>query len=291
MTDTVLDAPVIKARNLSKRFGKFRALKGVSFDIPLGRIVGVIGANGAGKTTLLNAVLGLSSYEGELSVLGFNPSKQRSALMKNACFISDVATLPKWMKVSEVLDYVGSVHPKFNRDKAMQFLARTKVPQDKKIRALSKGMIVQLHLAIVMSIDAKLLVLDEPTLGLDIIFRKQFYQSLLEEYFDEERTVIITTHQVGEIEHILTDVMFIKDGEVMLEANMEELTQQFIEVMVEPGKEDEARALGPIMTGTTFGKSTYVYKNVDREKLSKLGETRRLGLADIFVATMTGEGQ
>lgn len=291
MTDTLPDAPVIKARNLSKRFGKFQALKDVSFDIPLGRIVGVIGANGAGKTTLLNAVLGLSSYEGELSVLGYNPSKQRSALMKDACFIADVATLPKWMSVAEVLDYVDAVHPRFSRAKAMQFLARTKVPLDKKIRALSKGMIVQLHLAIVMSIDAKLLVLDEPTLGLDILFRKQFYQSLLEEFFDEERTVIITTHQVGEIEHILTDVMFIKDGKLVLEANMEALTQQFIEVMVEPGKEEEARALGPIMTGTTFGKSTFIYKNVDRENLDRLGETRRLGLADIFVATMTGDEQ
>ncbi len=291
MTDTALDAPVVKARNLSKRFGKFRALKGVSFDIPLGRIVGVIGANGAGKTTLLNAVLGLSSYEGELSVLGLDPSRQRSALMKDTCFISDIATLPKWMKVVEVLDYVGAVHPKFNREKAMTFLSRTKIPQDRKIRALSKGMIVQLHLAIVMSIDAKLLVLDEPTLGLDIIFRKQFYQSLLEEYFDENRTVIITTHQVEEIEHILTDVIFIKDGDVLLNADMEELKEQFIEVLVTPGKEKEAMALEPISKGSTFGKSTFVYKNTDRKALAKLGETRRLGLADIFVASMTGEGQ
>ncbi len=291
MTDTTDSLPVIRARNLSKSFGKFRALKDVSFEVPLGRIVGVIGANGAGKTTLLNSILGLGSYEGDLSVLGLNPSRQRGRLMRDVCFIADIATLPKWMKVEEVLDYVQSVHPRFNRSKALDFLARTNIPRGRLIRALSKGMTVQLHLAIVMSTDAKLLVLDEPTLGLDILFRKQFYQSLLEEYFDETRTVIITTHQVGEIEHILTDVMFIKDGRILLEANMDELTGQYTEVMVAPGKEQEAMALGPISTGTTFGKTTCVYKDIDREKLAGLGEIRRLGLADIFVATITGEEQ
>lgn len=282
---------VIEARGLCKTYGKFHALKPVSFDVPLGRIVGVIGANGAGKTTMLNAVLGLSSFEGDLKVLGLDPSKERGKLMNEVCFISDVATLPKWMKVHEVLDYVEGVHPKFDRAKAMTFLSRTKIPQDKKIRALSKGMTVQLHLAIVMSIDAKLLVLDEPTLGLDIIFRKQFYSSLLEEYFDEERTVVITTHQVEEIEHILTDVIFIKDGDIVLNEDMEVLTQQFIEVMVSKEKEEEAIALGPISKGSSFGRSTCVYKNKDRETLAALGETRRLGLADIFVVTMTGDGQ
>jgi len=282
---------VVEARGLSKKFGKFEALKQVDFKVPLGRIVGVIGANGAGKTTLLNAVLGLTSYEGELKVMGHNPSTERDILMQDVCFIADVATLPKWMKVSEVLDYVEAVHPRFDRKKALGFLSRTNVPLDRKVRALSKGMTVQVHLAVVMSIEAKLLVLDEPTLGLDIIFRKQFYQSLLEEYFDEGRTVIITTHQVEEIEHILTDVVFIKDGNIVLENDMESLTQQFIEVMVGKGKEEEALALGPITSGSSFGKSTCVYKNVDRETLAKLGETRRLGLADIFVATMTGEGQ
>lgn len=282
---------VVESRGLSKSFGDFQALKNVDFNVPLGRIVGVIGANGAGKTTLLNAVLGLSSYEGDLKVLGRDPAKERDALMKDVCFIADVATLPKWMKVSEVLDYVEAVHPRFDRAKAMDFLSRTQVPLDRKVRALSKGMTVQVHLAVVMSIEAKLLVLDEPTLGLDVIFRKQFYQSLLEEYFDEDRTVIITTHQVEEIEHILTDVVFIKDGNIVLENDMDGLTQQFIEVMVAPGKEEEALALNPITNGSTFGKSTCVYKNVDREKLASLGETRRLGLADIFVATMTGEGQ
>lgn len=286
MTDTV-----IEARGLAKTYGDFQALKPSSFSVPLGRILGVIGANGAGKTTMLNAVLGLMSYEGELSVMGCNPSSERGKLMQDVCFIADVATLPKWMKVSEVLDYVEGVHPRFNRDKAMDFLGRTKVPLDRKVRALSKGMTVQVHLAVVMAIDAKLLVLDEPTLGLDIMFRKQFYAALLEEYFDENRTVIVTTHQVEEIEHILSDVMFIKDGEIVLEAEMDELTQQFIEVMVTPGKEEEAQKLGPISKGVTFGKTTCIYKNIDREKLAELGETRRLGLADIFVASMTGEGQ
>ncbi len=285
MTETV-----IEARGLSKTYGDFHALRPSTFSVPLGRILGVIGANGAGKTTMLNAVLGLSSSEGELSVMGCDPSTERGKLMQDVCFIADVATLPKWMKVGEVLDYVEGVHPRFDRTKAMEFLGRTNVPLDRKVRALSKGMTVQLHLAVVMSIDAKLLVLDEPTLGLDIIFRKQFYAALLEEYFDENRTVIVTTHQVEEIEHILSDVMFIKDGEIVLEAEMDELTQQFIEVMVTPGKEEEAQKLGPISKGVTFGKTTCIYKNIDREKLAELGETRRLGLADIFVATMTGEG-
>lgn len=285
MTETV-----IEARGLSKTYGDFHALRPSTFSVPLGRILGVIGANGAGKTTMLNAVLGLSSFEGELSVMGCDPSTERGKLMQDVCFIADVATLPKWMKVGEVLDYVEGVHPRFDRTKAMEFLSRTNVPLDRKVRALSKGMTVQLHLAVVMSIDAKLLVLDEPTLGLDIIFRKQFYAALLEEYFDENRTVIVTTHQVEEIEHILSDVMFIKDGEIVLEAEMDELTQQFIEVMVTPGKEEEAQKLGPISKGVTFGKTTCIYKNIDREKLAELGETRRLGLADIFVATMTGEG-
>ncbi|MBV1900823.1 MAG: ABC transporter ATP-binding protein [Kordiimonadaceae bacterium] len=282
---------VVEAQGLSKSFGNFQALKAVDFKIPLGRIVGVVGANGAGKTTMLNAILGLTSYDGSLNVLGCDPSKERDALMQDVCFIADVATLPKWMKVSEVLDYVAAVHPRFDMDKALQFLGRTSVPLDRKIRALSKGMTVQVHLAVVMSIEAKLLVLDEPTLGLDIIFRKQFYQSLLEEYFDEDRTVIITTHQVEEIENLLTDVMFIKDGDIVLESEMDDLTQQFIEVMVAPGKEEEAKALKPISSGTTFGKSTCIYKNIDRETLAELGETRRLGLADIFVVTMTGDGQ
>jgi ABC-2 type transport system ATP-binding protein len=291
MTEQTIIAPVIRARGLSKSFGSFQAVKNLNFTVPLGRIVGLIGANGAGKTTLLNAILGLTSYGGELSVFGIDPSKRRNDLMKEVCFISDVATLPKWMRVADILDFVGSVHPKFDRAKAENALSQTKIRKESKIRTLSKGMVVQLHLAIVMAIDAKLLVLDEPTLGLDILFRKQFYQNLLEEYFDETRTIIITTHQVEEIENILTDVIFIKDGEIVLQGGMEEITQEFQEVLVAPGMEEKARALHPISTGTSFGKTTCVYQGVSPKKLANLGEIRHLGLADIFVATMTGEPQ
>lgn len=282
---------LIKARGVGKRFNGFTALKNVNIDIPVGRIVGLIGANGAGKTTLLNAILGLASYDGELEVLGLDPSKDRGQLMQDVCFIADVATLPKWMTAGQVIDYVASIHPRFHREKAMDYLARTSIPLDRKVKALSKGMTVQLHLAVVMAIDAKLLVLDEPTLGLDILFRKKFYQNLLEDYFDEERTILITTHQVEEVEHILSDVIFIKGGEIVLTAEMDELTSAYTELMVAPGKEAEARAMGPIRTGTSFGRTTCVYANKDRASLSSLGETRRLGLADIFVVTMTGEGQ
>ncbi|WND02814.1 ABC transporter ATP-binding protein [Temperatibacter marinus] len=282
--------PVITARNLSKSFGSFHALKGVSFDVPEGRIVGVIGANGAGKTTLLNAILGLSACEGELSVLGLDPKKDRDALMQDVCFIADVATLPKWMKVSEVLEYVEGVHPKFDRSKAEDYLKRTTVPMDRKIKALSKGMTVQVHLAVVMSIDAKVLVLDEPTLGLDIIFRKNFYSDLLEEYFDEERTILITTHNVEEIEHILSDVIFIRDGQIVLNEEMDTLSSSYIELMVDKGKEADAESMKPVSRGATFGKKTFIYKGADREALNALGETRRLGLADIFVATV-GDSQ
>lgn len=282
---------IITARNLTKKFGSFHALNGVDFDIPMGRIVGLIGANGAGKTTMLNAILGLSSYEGNLSVFGKDPSKDRAELMNDVCFISDVATLPKYMKVSEVLDYVENIHHGFNRDVALGYLAKTSVPLDKKIRALSKGMITQVHLAVVMAIDAKLLVLDEPTLGLDIIFRKNFYSALLEEFFDEDRTIVITTHQVEEVEHILSDVIFIKDGNIVLSTDMDSLGELFTELMVTPGKEKEADALAPISKGSAFGKSTNIYRGVDRETLKALGETRRLGLADVFVATVEGAAQ
>lgn len=281
---------VISANNLSKKFGAFTALQGASFSIPKGRIVGLIGANGAGKTTLLNAILGLSSCDGDLTVLGLDPKKDRDALMQDVCFIADVATLPKWMKVSDVLDYVEGVHPKFNRSTAEAYLARTTVPMNRKVKALSKGMTVQVHLAVVMSIDAKLLVLDEPTLGLDIIFRKNFYSDLLEEYFDGERTILITTHNVEEIEHILSDVLFIRDGQIVLDEEMETLSNSFVELMCDRGKEAEAIALGPIAQGASFGKKTFVYKDVERDSLKALGETRRLGLADIFVATV-GSGK
>ncbi|MCH7631387.1 MAG: ABC transporter ATP-binding protein [Proteobacteria bacterium] len=279
---------VIEARNLGKSYGKFRALDGISFEIPLGRIVGVIGANGAGKTTMLNAILGLTRYDGELKVMGKNPSTNRAKLMEDVCFISDVATLPRWMKVAQVLDYVESVHPKFDREVALDYLSRTTVPLDKKVRKLSKGMITQTHLAVIMAIDAKLLVLDEPTLGLDIIFRKGFYASLLEEYFDKHRTIVVTTHQVEEIEHILTDAMFIRDGEMVVYETMDDLAMRFCQVLVDQEDAGKARALDPIFEQKAFGKVNFVYNGVDKNKLKKLGDIKRVGLADLFVAYMTG---
>ena len=284
------DTPVIEAKGLSRHYGGFTALYPTDITIPRGRIVGVIGANGAGKTTMLNAILGLGAYDGDLTVMGCHPLRQRAALMRDVCFIADVATLPKWMRVSEVLDYVAGVHPRFNRDIALDFLRRTSVPLDKKVRALSKGMTVQVHLAVVMAIDARLLVLDEPTLGLDILFRKQFYQSLLEEYFDEERTILITTHQVEEVEHILSDVLFIKDGRVVLMDDMDVLSERFTELQVAPGKEAEALACNPIRRTSSLGRTVCVYRDADRQVLAGLGEVRRLGLADIFVATVEEAG-
>lgn len=279
---------VIEARNVGKAYGKFRALQNVSFDIPLGRIVGLIGANGAGKTTLLNAILGLTRYDGELKVMGQNPSKNRAKLMEDVCFISDVATLPRWMKVSEVFDYVESVHPKFDRAIALDYMSRTTVPLDKKVRKLSKGMITQTHLAVIMAIDAKLLVLDEPTLGLDIIFRKGFYASLLEEYYDQNRTILVTTHQVEEIEHILTDAMFIREGELVLNETMDDLSERFCQVLVDESKADKARAFNPISEQKAFGKINFIFNGGIKSKLKGLGEVRRVGLADLFVAIMTG---
>lgn len=279
---------VIEARDLGKSYGKFRALDGVNFEVPLGRIVGVIGANGAGKTTMLNAVLGLTRYDGFLRVMGQDPSTNRARLMEDVCFISDVATLPRWMRVNQVLDYVESVHPKFSRKVALEYLKRTTVPLNKKVRQLSKGMITQTHLAVVMAIDAKLLVLDEPTLGLDIIFRKGFYSSLLEEYFDKHRTIVVTTHQVEEIEHILTDAMFIHDGKLVLNESLDDLAERFAQVTVDEGTAGKARALKPIYEAGTLGKRTFVFDGADRAKLKKLGDVKRVGLADLFVAIMTG---
>ena len=279
---------VIEARGLSKSYGSFAALTNVSFSIPLGRIVGVIGANGAGKTTMLNAVLGLTRFEGELQVLGQDPRSDRAKLMENVSFISDVATLPRWMKVSQILDYVEAVHPNFSREKALDYLTRTKIPLSKKIRALSKGMVTQLHLAMVMAIDARLLVLDEPTLGLDIIFRKGFYASLLGDFFDHDRTIVVTTHQVEEIEHILTDVMFIRDGEMVLYETMDDLAEKFFEITVDDAKGEALRALNPISETSALGRIQFVFEGISREELKKYGEPKRVGLADLFVAKMTG---
>ena len=282
-------APVVSARGLRKAYKNKLALDDTAFEIPAGRIVGLIGPNGAGKTTALKAILGLIPFEGELRVLGRDPRTERDELMRDVCFIADVAVLPRWIRVKEAIDFVAGVHPRFDRAKCERFLAHTQLKPQMRVRELSKGMIVQLHLALVMAIDAKLLVLDEPTLGLDILYRKQFYQRLLEDYFDEEKTILVTTHQVEEIEHILTDVMFIRDGKVVLNNDMETLGERFTEVLVNGDRTGEARALQPIdERALPFGKTVMLFDGVPRERLAGLGETRTPGLADLFVATMKG---
>jgi ABC-2 type transport system ATP-binding protein len=279
---------VISARNLSKRYGRNVAVDSVSLEIPAGRIVGLIGPNGSGKTTTLKAALGLVPFEGELKVLGLDPRTQRDELMENVCFIADVAVLPRWLKVKDAIDFVAGVHPKFDKAKAWRYIEHTKLRPDMKVKEMSKGMIVQLHLALVMAIDAKLLVLDEPTLGLDILYRKQFYQRLLEDYFDENKTIIVTTHQVEEIEHILTDLMFIREGKVILSLSMDEVGDRFTEVMVPSEHAEAAKALKPIDERQVFGKSVLMFEDVPRERLSALGEIRNPGIADLFVAKMKG---
>jgi ABC-2 type transport system ATP-binding protein len=280
---------VLSAKGLSKRYGKRLAVDNVSFEIGAGRIVGLIGPNGSGKTTTLKAALGLIPFDGELSVLGLDPRTQRDALMQDVCFIADVAILPRWLRVCDAIDFVAGVHPKFDRSKAERYIANTRLTPDMKVKAMSKGMVVQLHLALVMAIDARLLVLDEPTLGLDIIYRKQFYQNLLEDYFDENKTIVITTHQVEEVEHILTDLMFIRDGKIVLSASMEEVGARYTEVMVGADKLNAANALQPIDQRTVFGKSVMLFDGVSREQLAVLGETRNPSVADLFVATMKGQ--
>ncbi len=279
---------IITASNLSKKYGKQAALNGASFTVEAGRIVGLIGPNGSGKTTTLKAILGLTQFDGELSVLGMDPRKQREALMNEVCFIADVAILPKWLKVKDAIAFVEGVHPRFDRSKAEKYLAHTKLTPDMKVKAMSKGMVVQLHLALVMAIDAKLLVLDEPTLGLDILYRKQFYQNLLEDYFDEHKTILITTHQIEEVEHILTDLMFIQDGKISLSASMDEVGERFTEVMVEPQFVAAANALQPMSQRTVFGKPIMLFDGVPRLQLSTFGELRTPSVADLFVATMKG---
>lgn len=280
---------VVSAHGLRKAYKNKLALDDTAFEIPAGRIVGLIGPNGAGKTTALKAILGLIPFEGTLRVLGRDPRSERDELMRDVCFIADVAVLPRWIRVKEAIEFVAGVHPRFDRAKCERFLAHTQLKPHLRVRELSKGMIVQLHLALVMAIDAKLLVLDEPTLGLDILYRKQFYQRLLEDYFDEEKTILVTTHQVEEIEHILTDVMFIRDGKVVLDNDMETLGERFIEVLVNGEKTEQARALKPIdERALPFGKTVMLFDSVPHEHLAGLGETRTPGLADLFVATMKG---
>jgi ABC-2 type transport system ATP-binding protein len=284
-----MNAQVISARGLRKAYKNKLALDGASFEVPAGRIVGLIGPNGAGKTTALKAILGLIPFEGQLSVLGRDPRTQRDDLMNDVCFIADVAVLPRWIKVEEAIEFVAGVHPRFDRGRCQRFLANTQLKPGMKVRELSKGMIVQLHLALVMAIDARLLVLDEPTLGLDILYRKQFYQRLLEDYFDEDKTILVTTHQVEEIEHILTDVLFIRDGKIALDAPMDALGERFAEVLVNTDKLDAARALNPIdERALPFGKTVMLFDGVPADRLAPLGEARTPGLADLFVATMKG---
>ena len=276
----------IEARALRKAFGKTVALDGIDMRVEEGRILGIIGPNGAGKTTALNAILGLTPYQGELHVLGRDPWRERDRLMRDVSFIADVAVLPRWIRVWQVLDYVAGVHPRFDRAKAEGFLAKTTIRQTSKVRELSKGMVAQLHLALILAIDARLLVLDEPTLGLDILYRKQFYDSLLNDYFDRSRTIVVTTHQVEEIEHVLTDLMFMDRGRIVLHCSMEEFERRYLEVMVGPEQLDAARALKPLHERQGLGRSILLFDGRDRETLSALGEVRSPSIADLFVAVI-----
>ena len=281
-------ASLISARNVSKHFGNVRAVDNVSFDIEKGRITGLIGPNGAGKTTLLKAILGLTDCQGQLSVLGLDPFRQRKELLQNICFIADVAVLPRWIRVAQLLEYVQSIHPRFSPARALELISKTRIPANAKVRELSKGMVTQLHLSIIMAIDARLLVLDEPTLGLDIIFRKEFYSNILNDYFDQERTILITTHQVEEIENLLTDVMFINDGRLVLNSSMEGLSEHYSELLANKESVQNARALNPIHEREMFGKKIMTYAGADRERLKQLGEVRTPAIADLFVAMMKG---
>ena len=280
-----MESSIIYAKGLSRRYGSTIALDGVDLDVPAGRIVGLIGPNGAGKTTALKAILGLSKFSGTLEVLGLDPSKDRDDLMEDVCFIADVAVLPRWARVWQIIELTERLHPRFSREQCMKYLSRS-IKQQSKVRALSKGMVVQLHLALAMSIDAKLLILDEPTLGLDILFRKQFYTSLLNEYFDEQRTILITTHQVEEVEHILTDLVFIKDGKLILNNTMDDIYEQYTEVMVGPDGLEQARALNPIHERVLFGRHLMLFDNADQKRLAELGEIHKPSVADLFVALM-----
>ena len=276
----------IEARGLRKVFGATVALDGIDLRVEEGRILGLIGPNGAGKTTALNAILGLTPYQGELRVLGRDPWVDRDQLMRDVSFVADVAVLPRWIRVSQALDYVAGVHPRFDRAKAESFLAKTTIQRSSKVRELSKGMVAQLHLALVMAIDARLLVLDEPTLGLDILYRKQFYDSLLNDYFDRSRTILVTTHQVEEIQDVLTDVMFINRGRIVLNSSMEELESRYVELMVLPDHAATARALKPIHERQVFGRSILLFDRADRQQLAALGDVRTPSIADLFVAVV-----
>jgi ABC-2 type transport system ATP-binding protein len=279
----------IEARGLRKAFGTTIALDGVDLRVEEGRILGLIGPNGAGKTTALKAILGLTSYQGSLRVLGRDPWTERDQLLRDVCFIADVAVLPRWMRVSQALEYVAGVHPRFDRAKAESFLAKTSISAGQKVRELSKGMVTQLHLALVMAIDARLLVLDEPTLGLDILYRKQFYDSLLNDYFDRSRTIVVTTHQVDELQHVLTDLMFMNRGRIVLSCSMEEFEARYLEVTVRPEQIAAVRALKPIHERQVMGRSVLLFDRVDRSQLAALGEVRTPSIADLFVGVLSGQ--
>src|SRR5437868_8077112 len=281
------DMATIEARGLRKAFGTTVALDGIDLRVEEGRILGLVGPNGAGKTTAVNAILGLTPYQGELKVLGRDPWNERNQLMRDVSFIADVSVLPRWIRVTHLLDYVAGVHPRFNRTKAESFLKKTTIKRTSKVRELSKGMVAQLHLALVMAIDAKLLVLDEPTLGLDILYRKQFYDSLLNDYFDKTRTIVVTTHQVEEVQDVLTDLMFIDRGRIALECSMEEFESRYLEVMVNPEQVAAARVLKPIHERPVFGRSVMLFDGANREQVTALGDVRRPSIADLFVAVMS----
>ena len=283
--------PCIEARGLRKAFGTTIALDGLDLRVEEGRILGIVGPNGAGKTTALNAILGLIPYQGELKVLGRDPWSEREQLMCDVSFIADVAVLPRWIRVSQALDYVNGVHPRFDRAKAEGFLAKTSIKRTSRVRELSKGMVAQLHLALVMAIDARLLVLDEPTLGLDILYRKQFYDSLLNDYFDRSRTIVVTTHQVEEVQDVLTDLIFIDRGRIVLSCSMEEFESRYREVTVNPEQAAAARALKPIHERQVFGRTILLFDRVDRQQLAALGEVRTPGIADLFVAVLANQRQ
>jgi len=280
----------IEAQGLRKSFGTTVALDGVDLRVEEGRILGLIGPNGAGKTTALKALMGLLPFQGELKVLGRNPWTQRDQLMRDVSFVADVAVLPRWIKVWQLLDYVAGVHPRFDRAKAESFLTKTSIGPTRRVRDLSKGMVAQLHLAIVMAIDARLLVLDEPTLGLDILYRKQFYDALLNGYFDGTRTIVVTTHQIDEIQNVITDLMFINRGRIVLSCSMDEIESRFTEVMVHPNHLAAGRALKPIHERQTLGGSVLTFDGVDRTRLSAIGEGRTPSVADLFVAVIETQG-
>ncbi len=277
---------MITARGLVKKFGATLALDNTSFSVERGRIVGLVGPNGAGKTTALRAILGLTDFDGDLSVLGLDPRKDRSRLMERVCFVADIAVLPRWLRVDQALDFMQNVHPRFNRAKAQEFLSRTDIVPKHKVKQLSKGMVAQLHLALVMAIDAELLVLDEPTLGLDILYRKKFYESLLSDYFDDTKTIVVTTHQIEEIENILTDVLFIRRGRIVLNNTVEDLAEAFTEVLVKPEHADTVRRMNPIHERGVFGKQLFLFEGVSRADLEPYGEIHTPGISDIFVAKM-----